>query len=584
MCRSNKRKFGGWGVLVVFLLLVQLTASGAGVEARTGAGGSEKSFHIIFSTECTPYFDYQSLGLLHSYAKVNQTGKITRLMACNDENYRGKHLTDRFSNADTFVHRNYAVHPDTGDAYPAYNKPYSVLSWLKEAEPEEDFIVFLDADMVITQKISVEAIGAELGRPASALYGYLKGVDPDSYMEVKASVPNVEKADKVGGFMVMHKEDMKRLAPWWLHYTEEVRNNPKNWANTGDVFNKNGELGPPWISEMYGYIFGCAHVNLKHIISNDFMLYPGYTPPPEPFPFVIHYGITFFVDDYAFDKHWFQDLTTCPGKNIDYPLTLAEIAYKKETDPRDYRRSALALYAPQILHEALEIHQRDYCHAQVSARFRHEYECASPQGIIMCNATTVLEGEVLRSRIRANEGAGGGTKARGPEAGRGGSDPEVLPASDCKDDNDLCCDWARSGECQANAPYMMDQCKASCGVCGPSSCTKAAEEPKREEEAKYSPVELHDRGARDGHGQGHYFGRDRHAFHHNRDHAEMQLDQNLFNGANGALFQALPFWGSLCVVGVVGASVVQALRPAWKRRSRGPGHSRNRRFPRSLPV
>ncbi|QDZ17724.1 WD40 repeat domain-containing protein [Chloropicon primus] len=48
----------------------------------------------------------------------------------------------------------------------------------------------------------------------------------------------------------------------------------------------------------------------------------------------------------------------------------------------------------------------------------------------------------------------------------------------------------------------------------------------------------------------------------------MQLDQNLFNGANGALFQALPFWGSLCVVGVVGASVVQALRPAWKRRSR----------------
>ena len=68
--------------------------------------------------------------------------------------------------------------------------------------------------MVINSRITVEAVGAEPGRPVSALYGYLKGVDPESYMEIKESVPNVEKADKVGGFMVMHKADMKRLAPW----------------------------------------------------------------------------------------------------------------------------------------------------------------------------------------------------------------------------------------------------------------------------------------------------------------------------------------------------------------------------------
>ncbi len=222
------------------------------VSAASASAEPAKSFHIIFSTECTPYFDWQTLGLLQSYVHVNQTGRITRLMACNDENYAGAKLTDAFPNADTFVHQNYAKHPKTGDQYPAYNKPYSVLSWLDSASsPEEDFIIFLDADMVIRSPLSVEAVGAELGRPVSALYGYLKGLDPESYMEVKASVPNVDKADKVGGFMVMHRDDMRRLAPWWLHYTEEVRSNPNNWANTGDVYNDNGKLGPPWISEMY---------------------------------------------------------------------------------------------------------------------------------------------------------------------------------------------------------------------------------------------------------------------------------------------------------------------------------------------
>lgn len=529
------------GCLVALLLSLSLLARG--VESA-----GEKTFHIIFSTECTPYFDYQTLGLLHSYVKANQTGRITRLMACDDENYSGRGLTSKFPNADTFVHRNYAVHPKTGDKYAAYNKPYSVLSWLKESEPDEDYIVFLDADMVINSRITVEAVGAEPGRPVSALYGYLKGVDPESYMEIKESVPNVEKADKVGGFMVMHKADMKRLAPWWLHYTEEVRTNPKNWANTGDVYNQNGELGPPWISEMYGYVFGCAHVNLSHIISNDFMLYPGYTPPPEPFPLVIHYGITFFVDDYAFDKHWFQDLTTCPGKNVDFPLTLEEIEYKKQNGPGDYRRSALALYAPQVLHEALEDHRRGYCHAGAGARYRHTYKCESPGGIIQCKATGLLEGEALESKIRREEG--------GVEAAREAEEAREPAKDACEDSNELCCSWARNGECGANSAYMLEQCKASCGVCGSASCILDAAVGSGVRTGALSPVEVRERGA----GQRGHFGRDGHAFHH-AFHAEDHPDPNVFDGANEALFRALPFWGSLCVVGVVGAAVIHTFGP-----------------------
>lgn len=59
---------------------------------------------------------------------------------------------------------------------------------------------------------------------------------------------------------------------------------------------------------MYGYVFACAEVGLDFQVSDKFMLYPGYEPPaPEPWPLVMHYGITYNVGHFAFDKHWCAD-------------------------------------------------------------------------------------------------------------------------------------------------------------------------------------------------------------------------------------------------------------------------------------
>ena len=35
----------------------------------------------------------------------------------------------------------------------------------------------------------------------------------------------------------------------------------------------------------------------------------------------------------------------------------------------------------------------------------------------------------------------------------------------CKDLDDACATWAKSGECQANPEYMRDTCARSCGIC-----------------------------------------------------------------------------------------------------------------------
>lgn len=68
--------------------------------------------HTIFSTECIPYFDWQTVGLMHSFHLSGQPGNITRLLSCSDEDlklYKGHSL------APTHYVPSMSRHPLTGD-------------------------------------------------------------------------------------------------------------------------------------------------------------------------------------------------------------------------------------------------------------------------------------------------------------------------------------------------------------------------------------------------------------------------------------------------------------------------------------
>lgn len=68
--------------------------------------------HTLFSTECTPYFDWQTVGLVHSFHLSGQPGNITRLLSCTDEDlkqYTGHDL------APTHYVPSMSRHPLTGD-------------------------------------------------------------------------------------------------------------------------------------------------------------------------------------------------------------------------------------------------------------------------------------------------------------------------------------------------------------------------------------------------------------------------------------------------------------------------------------
>jgi hypothetical protein len=68
--------------------------------------------HTLFSVECDVYFDWQTVGMMHSFRKSGQPGAITRLLSCTDQqlaSYRGLHL------APSHLVPSMSQHPVTGD-------------------------------------------------------------------------------------------------------------------------------------------------------------------------------------------------------------------------------------------------------------------------------------------------------------------------------------------------------------------------------------------------------------------------------------------------------------------------------------
>ncbi|CAO2818060.1 unnamed protein product [Amaranthus hypochondriacus] len=315
------------------------------------AGKSFPKIHTVFSTECTPYFDWQTVGLMHSFRLSGQPGNITRLLSCTDEdlkNYKGHDL------APTHYVPSMSVHPLTGDRYPAINKPAGVLHWIHHAQIDAEYIVILDADMIMRGPITPWEYKAARGHPVSAPYGYLIGCDN---ILAKLHTRNPEACDKVGGVIIMHIDDLRKFSLYWLLKTEEVRADTEHYATniTGDIYQSG------WISEMYGYSFGAAELNLRHGIDNSIMMYPGYVPQPGVNYKVFHYGLLFKVGNWSFDKAIWRNtdlVNKCWAKFPDPPDPLS----LDKTDDDAYNRDLLSIECARTLNEALYLHhKRRHC-------------------------------------------------------------------------------------------------------------------------------------------------------------------------------------------------------------------------------
>lgn len=303
--------------------------------------------HTLFSTECSSYFDWQTVGLMHSFRISGQPGNITRLLSCTDEelkNYKGRDL------APTHYVPSMNRHPLTGDWYPAINKPAAVLHWINHVQTDAEFIVILDADMIMRGPITPWEYGAKLGHPVSTPYEYLIGCDN---ILAKIHTRNPSACEKVGGVIIMHIDDLRRFSMLWLHKSEEVRADKDHYATniTGDIY------ASGWISEMYGYSFAAAELNLRHIIRSDILIYPGYVPLPGANYKVFHYGLRFGVGDWSFDKADWRNadiVNTCWAKFPEPPDPSAIM----KGDQNALERDLLSIECGRALNKALYLHHK----------------------------------------------------------------------------------------------------------------------------------------------------------------------------------------------------------------------------------
>lgn len=388
--------------------------------------------------------------MVYSHKKIGQPGPLTRILSCNEEDWDA--MSEEAKNiVTTHVAPSYSTHPRTGDRYPAYNKPVAVIDWLAKNDILEEFILIIDADMIMRRKIIPEEHGAKRGLAVSAFFGYMIGVANELAekhipevlpREDSLAGPVGRKGDQVGGFTMMESSDLRKVAPLWLKYTEDVREDPDAWKLTGDQYSKTpGDK--PWISEMYGYSFACAKADVWHKTPEGMMLYPGYDA--SLLPYVLHYGLLWNIEQdgnkvYEFDKHWFYafDPFICPPWDLDMKTPPGGL-FPRVPSPSSFTTTGFALLKDLMSVEVPITLNAALCE-------RHQQKCSpSPELERECAKIKAYERE-LDSRLAELANS--------------------LP-DDCVDLNENCDRWAKEEECTNNAGYMQRTCRKACKVCVP---------------------------------------------------------------------------------------------------------------------
>ena len=266
-------------------------------------------YHYVFSADCQPYMTWQARALYDSWRTIGSPGRITRLLSCTEAQY------------ETYAHLD--VVPDTvkcpdfvwyakekygdADGYAAYNLPGGMNHWAQNVGTDRKWVVKLDADMLLLKPLTVEEIPAKRGTAASGEYDYLVGTR-NGMAKWFLNEEEERLIAPVGGWEIFDAKDFIALTPYWLEYTAKVRMDRRVWwpyRGTGDEYIT--ERGPrPWISEMYGFVFGCAKAGIRHNVMSSIQLYAGYTPwdTQTEDPYIIHYGLKMTEGEYDWDKHY----------------------------------------------------------------------------------------------------------------------------------------------------------------------------------------------------------------------------------------------------------------------------------------
>lgn len=254
-------------------------------------GNSEsRDVHIVFSTDCKPIMDYQTLVLFHSAVLSGHRGPVTRIVSgCKDS--RAAYLKALYAKLYPRYHvhftPDFAYDPVKNVRYVYFNKPFGLKHWLEHADPPvgpDAIVCLLDPDMILLRPLTPKIRGLEgldpsipetelfdrvtRGKPAAAVYGLgapwtveggryfrKREICPPESPCLTTSTEFGEKHFSVGPPYMVHRDDMLRIAESWCRFARPVHTQY-----------------PELLAEMYAYSIAAAHESLPHLQLSTFMV------------------------------------------------------------------------------------------------------------------------------------------------------------------------------------------------------------------------------------------------------------------------------------------------------------------------
>jgi hypothetical protein len=287
---------------------------------------------------------------------------------------------------------------------------------------------------------------------------------------------------------------------------------------------------PPYISDMYGYVFAAAEVGLRHSIREDVLLTPGNPPMYEPT--LLHYDQWCKFGERRFNKLSYKSGFSVQNCRQYFPrppdLELL-LGQKDVMGVGELGTELMCIEQVSVLNEALcEYHKRSCCKYETVSFACHkmrpwkhgEYLTAAGCEKSCCDRGGVCshfvfdesndEGPCFHSRFRRGECAEGeypltskGAVARvkqkyeiecptpaWSDVQRMQDEQNVLGGTPtCQDTESACEDWAVKGECLSNTGYMRLVCPKTCRVEGcwdrHENCARWADIGQCEENFQY---------------------------------------------------------------------------------------------------
>lgn len=372
---------------------------------------SDEDLHIIFSTECSDYQNWQSLLFFYGAARVGNMGRITRLASgCTDDQIAALREVHKALPPQHTVHftPDFALDPTTGDRYPYYNKPNALRHFLTNMSPPitEAVIALLDPDMILLRRLTtrLEVDGNEMfsigdsppnvrvrgtepwiteGHPAGqhftlgnswATWSDLPSIVGPNSPALNVGVKDANLFYPVGPPYLAHPRDWIKLAEKWVEFVPQ--------AFKGH---------PGILSEMYAFIIAAAHLKLPHTVLRSWMISNAQTsrnegwdyfdnlhddelctaadPPRKWLPLTLHFCQMYRMGTYMFGKRHatLKGIFACDKPYLlEPPLDIHAKRVKVHRKKEEWigrevaRRQTFALCTTtRLLNQAL----RDYRHA-----------------------------------------------------------------------------------------------------------------------------------------------------------------------------------------------------------------------------